>query len=109
MVLRASTVSANLRHRKRNGKVIKLKVRTETVVTQVVIQNENPGFQPGDVLHWDRKVVPLLEQPRPIVGVVVGLWHNGCALVNGTNSSPYEPAKFLTFEYLARVSVVDRA
>jgi hypothetical protein len=89
--------------------VIKLKVRTRNRIVQEAIQNENPGFQLGDVLRWDEKVVPLLEQPRPIVGVVVELWHNGCALVNGTNSSPYEPAKFLTFEYLARVSVVDRA
>ena len=97
---------------------IKLKVRTMErvkcgelgeVETEVVfIQNENPGFRVGDILRWDEDIVPLERQPRPLVGVVIDLWHNGCEIVRGTNSPPCEEPRCFTFEHLARVSVVDR-
>lgn len=38
----------------------------------------------NQVLHWNREVVPVEKQPRPIFGIVVGDWHDGLILeING--------------------------
>ncbi len=68
--------------------------------------NTNPGFRVGDLLIWDDDVVSKEKQPRCIMGVVIGFWHNGCIV--DTKLHPGAPAECASYEFLCHVCLVEK-